>query len=491
MTKRDYVAAFLIGSALLAPVTAYWASRLSARSASEPYTDAARFWLYFLTFVLGVRLVAGVMIVAGLNPQEVSYFYPIRIAWPNWNVLQGVPYVAFCLLVLAYLPKLSGFIERSRWRYFLLWGFAAALLVAFGAIHGGLIEGNIGVSNAAGHLNDARLNATVWDTLATHVDRIAGKISPPYEAPHSTSHPAFAIVYWQWLALPTSPFVFSIINVLLFSLSFPIILWALRRRFDLGVAMQGTLASLLIPGLLIYGRSDDAIYYALAGVMTVVLWVAVSESRFVLTAVSGLLAGIAMNMSYAAVILLPAAFSFNANVPLKQLPQYLRRVIPHIFVVLAVCAVMIYLVARLTEFNLLAAFKTSVEFNRATHLMAVLGRGLFADALNQRLMAWADFPIFAGPLLLYLCVRLAQGWSPNVLTWQLNNIALAVLLIVLAVNSSGAGELARPWGSIYLLAAIAWLPGFLQPFSEDTRWWLIRAQFGWAISLQTVLNFGW
>ncbi len=481
----------LLGTMLPALAAIYWVRRSPISQERNARNEIVLLWFYFLAIVIVTRLVAGLLILSGSYLPAATYFYPIRIAGPNWQLLEGLPYLILCLLALFYLPQIAVYIRDKHLAHLLLWVFSAGLLLSFGAIHGGPVAGNIGISDSAEHLSDARLNATVWDVFATHTDRIMGRVSPPYRAPHSTSHPATSVVYWHLAARAISPLVFSLINVLLFAAVFPVIYWCLSRRFDNETAMQATLGCLVIPGLLIYGRSDDAVLYGLAGSAMALSLVAVSERRYELTAGAGLMAALGLNKSYAAIILLPAMSSFIAAVPLKKIWQHTYRIAPHVLIVLAIISLVVYSMWLATSFDLLKSFQVSVDYNRPTHILSVLRRGDYAAALSDRLMAWGDFLIFSGPLLLYLIVTLVRRWTPSPPSWQLRNVALTVLLCVLAVNSSGAGELARPWGSVYLLIAICWLPEFLQNHDRATRWWLIRTQFGWAIFLQTILNFVW
>lgn len=485
---------FYLVTLILLPMVFIGIRRLSRQNASwdDDQLVKNRFvvvWLCLLSFVLVERGIAGVLLLAGTNVES-SLFFPIRIAGPNWAIVRGLPYLGLCACVLAFLPSVGSKIAESRGRYFLIFGFAAALSLAFGAIHGGF-AGNIGVADSPDHWHDANLNASAWDTMATHVDRIAGKIGPPYLAPHSLSHPAPAVVYWQILGHYLPLLGLSVVNVLLYSLTFPALFWALRRRVDPKLAIQVTLGCMLVPGLLIYGRSDDAVYYGIAGAALAIFSVALAERRFGLTAAAGALVAAGANVSYAAVVLMPAMLSFTADIPLPQTWHHLRRILPHALIMIVIVFSVIVLVDNIFGFDLWASFRASVYYNRATHITSLLDRGAYGKALSDRLMAWGDFPLFAGPVLLFAVVERVRSIVSNHANFRLNDLALAVLLLVLATNSSGAGEIARPWGSIYLLAAFSFLPNLMQTYSENMRWWLLRAQFIWALLLQACLNFIW
>jgi len=202
-----------------------------------------------------------------LSLYAVDKFYPIRIAHPNYGVLDGLPYLAVCGAAVYLLPRIGQQVASSAWRYAMLWGFSVVILLSFGGIHGGFVGGNLGIASSVHHLHDASINATVAETFATHTDRVAGLIEPGYQAPHSTSHPAASVVYWQLLIGSASPLGLSVVNVCIFALGLPVMLWALRRRFDDVTALQGALACLLVPALLVYGRSDDAVFYALVATL--------------------------------------------------------------------------------------------------------------------------------------------------------------------------------------------------------------------------------
>lgn len=484
--------ALLLSSILFIPVLYVVLQRLRAWQIEEELKTTLRYWLYFILSILGLRVLIGfLLMVTGAKLFGVDKFYPIRIAYPNYDLLQGIPYLLACLAVLLRLGRIRDFIIESRWKYILLWVFAVVLLLSFGGIHGGLISGNVGIANSSEHLADATLNKTVAEVFANHTDRVAGRIKPSYQAPHSTSHPAGSIAYWQILVNNTTPFVFSVINVLVFAFAFPVMYWALRRRYDNATAFQGVMACLFIPAVLIYGRSDDAVYYFFACVIISLVSIALHEYRYGLTfGAAGVLVG-AMNFSYASVVLLPAALSFNTNTSLAQVWRYLGRATPHVLIFVGIVWAALVMEMWATSYNWLDAFSASVHYNHGSTIVSMLKNGNYARVINDRVMAIYDFLIFAGPLFLYLFVQLVRNCSQHIGAWQFKNISLVLLLCALAINSNGPGEVSRPWGSLFLIIGFFWLPEFLRQENEKTRWLLIRAQFAWALILQAPLNFGW
>lgn len=454
-----------------------------------------RQWLHFLVVVLVIRFTFGALFFAAdIDLSRVwagGYFYPIRIAYPNWGLLKGLPYLLFCILVVMNLNRIRDYIGSSRWKYFLLWFFAAVFLLSFGGIHGGLVEGNIGVSSSATHLADIQLNSTVKEVFATHTNRILGRITPSYQAAHSLSHPAGSIAYWQVIAGHVSPFFFSVVNVLLFSIAFPSLYWALGRRFNDAAALQGTLACLAFPALLIYGRADDAVYYSLAAIVAALSVVAVREGNYFLTLAVGIVFSVAMNFSYAAVVLVAAVFFFDTELPLSQVTKYIRSVFPHLLVVLAVAFLSTTAIALWSDYHWLDAFIASVRHNESSTLRELFRRGEYGRVINDRIMAISDFLIFGGPLLLLLLRRLLVDPVGKITDCRIKDLALAALFVMLVINSNGPGEVSRPWGSLFLLIGFYWLADLLMKEDENTRWWIIKSQFWWALALQTILNFDW
>jgi hypothetical protein len=490
--SQNFLNIFLLVTVLAVPpliIGVWW---MRTKSTMTVLPEVLALWFTFLVITLLFRALIGtILFFSDESLAGVAAFYPVRIAYPNWDILRGIPYVAACLAILVWLPIIIHKIRESRFRYPLLWFLGVILLTVFGAIHGGIITGNIGVSNSETHLHDAALNDSVSETFSTHIDRIKGLAGPPYEAPHSTSHPAWSVAYWQLLVPITTPFIFSLLNVLLFSLSLPMMFWALRRPFGEEISLQTALFAAVTPGILIYGRSDDAIYYGLTAMIIALLAVALRSNRYRFSTGAGVLFIGAMNFSYASVTLFPAAFSFFAEAPIKNLPAYLIKNLAHMLVVAALSICGAIIVWELTDFNFFEGFLVSAEFNRPTTIWAHIDNGKYLRAINDRLMAIFDFLIFGGPVLLYLLVTLVQRLSPEVGIWRIKNVALTVLLLMLAVNSNGSGEVARPWGSLYILIFFCWIPHFLNKYSDKERWRLIKLQLGWAVLLQTILHFGW
>ncbi len=451
-----------------------------------------KYWLYFIISIMCLRLVAGfILTLSGSELFGVAKFYPIRIAYPNYDVLKGLPYLLLCLAALWRLDRIHDFILGSRWKYVVVWAGAVCLLLLFGGIHGGFTAGNIGISNSVEHVADASLNATVRDVFLTHTDRVNGLLKPSYVAPHSTSHPAASIAYWQILTKSVTPLVFSIINVLLFALAFPVIFWALRRRYDDSLAIQGTMVCLLIPAMLIYGRSDDAVYYMFAIVVVAIISVALYESRYSLTLLASGFTFLALNYSYAAVVLLPAALSFSTNTTLSRLWGYVRQVCPHALILIGAVLLALLVEFWATGYEWLRAFQASVHYNHGSTIVPMIVGGEFARVFNDRIMAIYDFIIFSGPLFMYLFIELIRQRSKRIGEWQIRNVALVVLLCLLAINSNGPGEVSRPWGSLFMIIGFFWLTGMISQKIKSIRWSLLRTQFAWSLLLQTPINYGW
>lgn len=482
----------LLASSVTIPALYYSTRHINIWYTDETRISIVRYWLYFLILIVSLRTLVGLgFLVTGNELYGIAKFYPIRIAYPNYEFLHGIPYMVLCIAIFFSIHRIGLYISKSNWRYPLMWCFSVILLLAFGGIHGGLVTGNLGISSSVAHLADASINMTVTDTLVTHVDRIVGNVTPAYQAPHSMSHPVGSIIYWQIITKYLPPFMLSVINVMLFSLVFPVILWALRKRLNKMVALQGTLICLMLPAMLIYGRSDDAIFYAFAGIIISLTYVAISEKRYGLTIIVALLLFSALNYTYAALIMLPAMYSFNSDVRLSEVFEYIRLILPHIVISVSIIALSIFILSEVTSFSLLDSFRASVKHNAGSNIVALLDLGKYGRVINDRIMAISDFLIFGGPVFLYLLVQWFRNWNSHITNWHLKNIALFVLLFVLIVNSNGPGEVSRPWGGIYLLIAFCWITKFLRKETEETRWWVIRVQFAWALTLQIPLNYGW
>jgi hypothetical protein len=452
-------------------------------------------FLNFLIFLLIIRFSIGALLTFNyIDKSEfwaIGYFYPIRIAYPNWGFLKGAPYLFIIIITTLNLKKIWFKIEKSKWNYFFIWLFAAIFLITFGGIHGGIVEGNIGISNSTEHIFDAQINSTIKDLFTTHSARITKIITPYYLAPHTLSHPAGSLAYWQIFTGYVSPFFFSILNALLFSLTFPFIFWALRRRFDDSISFQTTLVCLATPAMLIYGRSDDAVYYSLALIAASFTMVAVREKNYFFTFIGGIFISIAMHFSYAVIVLYAAVFSFDSEFRLTQLKNYIKNILPHNIIYIVLISTLLTITTYWSDYSWINAFTASVSHNEGSTMFELLRSGRYRIVINDRLMAISDFLIFAGPLMLLLLHRLYVKSAIKIQDWRVKDLALAVLLVILVFKTLGPGEVSRPWGSVLLLISFYWMTDLLIKENERVRWWIIKAQFWWAITLQTFLNFGW
>lgn len=492
MSPNHLLPVLLIGSGLVIPILYFISSYLNKGYKNKDYTNVIAYWLYFLLSVLAIRIIAGLVLsLTNIDLPGIAKFYPIRIAYPNYDLLKGAPYVLICLIILARFNKIQVVITQSKLKYLLIWIFSVILLLCFGGIHGGLITGNAWMATAMDHITDAHLNNTVSDLFATHVNRIMGLMKPNYQAPHSLSHPAASLAYWQWMLHYTTPFFFSVINVMLFSLALPTMYWALRRFTDDATAIPSTLLCLIIPALLIYGRSDDAVYYAFASITFSLLSVAIKEKNYLLTILASILFVVAMNLSYAAIVLLPILFTFNAAIQLNQIMQYIRQVIPHLLILFFILIIALLMEQQFFHYNWLAGFMASVHHNQGSNILSMIKRGLYIRAISDRIMVFYDFLIFAGPFFLYLFITLIKNKKKIFTNWQVKNIALVILLLILAINSNGPGEVARPWGSLFILIGFSWFPELINKNSALTSRFFMGIQFSWALVLQVFLNFSW
>ena len=452
--------------------------------------SALRYWIYFLYSLVGVRVLMGLfLIVTDIRFYAVAKFYPIRIAYPNYGLFRGLPYVLLCIGMIIYVKPIMDFIIGNRWKYFLLGVFSATFLLFFGAIHGGFVIGNAWMTIAPEHFADATLNSTIYDVFATHANRIAGIIKPAYRAAHTLSHPAGSLAYWHVMTHNTTPIIFAMLNVLLFSLAFPAMYWALNRRFDCLTTFQSVIACLFIPAMLIYGRSDDAVYYSFAAIIASLVSVAVNEKKYMLIPIAACLFVVAINFSYASIVLLPLIFSFIPETRLDQIWQYVRRIIPHLLILIALIFVGMVLESSLTPYKWLDAFNASAHRSNSGTFLFLILHGEYLRAISDRIMAIFDFLIFAGPLFLYIFICLIKSQRKPLGAWRIKSLALLIILSVFSLYSLGPGELARPWGSLFLLIGFFWLPEFLAKESQERRWLLIKMQVAWALALQVFINF--
>lgn len=483
---------FLCSSLLLIPLLVWSLKNLDRWTSNTTKTLVVRNWMAFIIFVFALRAIVGALSISGIfNHWSVGKFYPIRIAFPNYDIIVGLPYVAITILILIFMRHIGQYILSRPSRYFLLLILAMVLSILFGAMHGGIITGNIGIANDEHHLYDASLNPTTSQIFTTHANRVAEKLKPFYLAAHTLSHPSFSLAYWQIMLYKFPPYIFSLVNVFIFSLSFPIVYWSLARSCSNTQAFQATLVCMLTPALLIYGRADDVIYYSLAAIIMALSHVAIREKRYDLTFLIGILFALAMNFSYASLILLPALLLFNASEPLAKCWQYLRLAIPHVFLIITIVICIIAYMQHLLGYNYITEFLACAKHSASNNIVNMLHNRIYGQILNARVMSVCDILLFGGPFFLYVLYILIKGINLKFVSWPIKNIALTICLVVLMLNSNGPGEQARPWGSLYLLIGIPWFSTLLQQETENTTWWIIRIQLIWALALQVPLNFGW
>src|SRR3990172_3270511 len=181
----------LISTLVIALPLIQWMRGSALRDMNPTKARVIKNWLIFIIAIVFLRAVVGtIFMVGGVSHWSIQKFYPIRIAYPNYGILGGLPYVIVGFIILAYLRAICNFIFSSRKRYFLLWAFSAVLSIIYGGIHGGITTGNIGISGALDHIYDASLNTTIAETFSTHTDRITGHVKPGYKTAHTLSHPA-------------------------------------------------------------------------------------------------------------------------------------------------------------------------------------------------------------------------------------------------------------------------------------------------------------
>lgn len=482
----------LISTLVIALPIIQWLKGTYLRDMNPTEVLVVKNWLLFILVILFLRALVGTLfMVGGFSHWSIQTFYPVRIAYPNYGILGGLPYLIIGIGIFSYLRSIAVFLSSSRSRYVLLWAFSAVLSIIYGGIHGGLLAGNIGVAGGLDHIHDASLNATIAETFLTHSDRVAGLIEPGYKAAHTLSHPAGSLAYWQFMTRAASPVVFSLANVVIMSFAFPVMYWALRRHHPDKDAIQVVIGCMVTPAILVYGRSDDAVYYAFAAMIMAISYISILERRYLLTLATGVLLAVAMNISYASFILLPALMSFNASEQLKKIWTHLRLVAPHALLIAAAAIIVIGVTQKYFGYMYLDSFLASVAHNAGSNIVHMLRAGRYWIIVNDRVMAICDFLLFGGPLLLYMLYQLFKGADWNIGGWLIRNTALSVLMLVLMINSNGPGEVSRPWGSVYLIIGFVWFAHVLKHDDEKTRWRMIQAQFLWALVLQTTLNFGW
>ena len=156
----------LLCTGLLIPIFYVVTYRLPAWSSNSTIEITIRYWLYFLFSIFGLRVLVGFLLLfTGLTLSGIAKFYPIRIAYPNYDLLYGIPYVFLCLMIFFNLERIKNYIFYNRSKYFFLWLLSVIFLISFGSIHGGLVPGNAWMASAQEHLSDASINHTISEVF--------------------------------------------------------------------------------------------------------------------------------------------------------------------------------------------------------------------------------------------------------------------------------------------------------------------------------------
>jgi hypothetical protein len=448
-------------------------------------------------FVLAVtaisRAVVGILMLYGVRLWAVSALYPFRVAFPNYALLLGLPYALSLVAVTVFWSRILDIVSTSRWRLLLLWALSCFLSVNFGALHGGLISGNLGIATASDHLHDALINPTFLDTFATHIARVRGAVSPQYLAPHSFSHPAGSIAYWQLAALNLPGIAFSLLNAALFALSFPMLNSALERQIGNNAAVSVTVATMVTPALLIYGRSDDAVYYFVSTAAVSLMFLAVYLRSYWRSGAAAVFLGISMNLSYASATLLPTMFAMTSNVTISPavLWRYVRDIFGAVLIVASIVCVAIVAESLVLKFDYFSGLAASASHAHDYTFAAVLRTGEYVRAFNDRIMTILDFALLGGPLFLFVYLDAVRNLCGPFQAMRLKNVALGLLLIAIVVQMASAGETARDWGSLYPIMGLCFLPDLVSQMALSERLWVIRAQFIWSLLLEALINFSW
>ena len=494
MSVNERSTILLIGSAMLIPALVYAGRFGSALTRTALQRSALRAWLVLLITVLVVRALMGVLLASiggTAHLWAVNEFWPFRIAYPNYGILAGLPFGAVLLVGAIYVDKIYGFVSSRRARFFLLWTVAFVFSVSFGAVHGGLIDGNLGVAVGADHLRDAAINPTLTALFKTHTARILGELLPSYEAPHSVSHPAGAIAYWQAVARGLPPLAFSLLNAAIFSLTFSIINSAIWRQSSPGSVHPATFVTMFAPAMLIYGRSDDAVYYFLALLSVALTAVAFQARKYALSGIAGGVAGIAANFSYASVTLLPSMVTLTVDETIGDLRRYVRHTWIHAAIVGVVICAFLTIEWRALGFNYLSGFLASARRANDLTLAAILASGQIVRAFDDRAMTILDFVLLGGPAFVVVYIAVFRGFLSPPRDWPIRNVALVILFAAIVIEMASAGETARDWGSLFPIMGLCLLPSALSGATESDWVWMMRAQLIWALLLQVPINFGW
>jgi hypothetical protein len=479
---------------LAAWFTAYSTRFYGVRDTSDP----CRCELHNAIFLL-LGLVAASRAFVGLakywfgkNLWYVSFLYPIRVGGINWGLLQGLPYVIPCLLVLWRLDLVLDWIGRRRNAGGYLFLFALLFGMSFGAIQGGLQYGLTDFFYSPTHIHDAELFNWTFADLLSHDYRRYSEHEPHYLATHFRTHPPFVLAIWSFFFHKLSMDWFSVFCTLIFAGMIYCVYRGFRKEFGKEEALTLAVLFLFTPALLIYGiGGDDVISYALWTVTLCFAYSGIRRESFFLFGVALVALVLAMAVQYSSILLLPAMFALPAEATLPELPQYIWRFKYWILASASVVVMAWGAVYYASGFNYVSDVRDIFVWYRQYNFSYKIAHGEYAYAIGSRLMNIFDFLLLGGPVVVFaICKKVsAVRWRPA--QWMVRDVALTILFIYVIFQSMGDGETARGWGGLYAVLLFGMIARFFSQYSLDVQRRIMRYQLGWALALQIPINFGW
>ena len=442
---------------------------------------AAALLLVFV--VLGVGMLTGARLYGGAHFGRASSSfgeYPV-LAHLSPHVGPGsVLAVMVAVAAIAWGPRLA---ERLRWRFALAGGYVLSVAWTFAlALVDGWQPGVVHrLATGSEYLSEVPGITDIPAMLRTFTERILATAPDPWTT-HVSGHPPGATLVFVWLdrlglSGSTVAGLFCVLVGGLVAVAVPVTVAALGRR-DLARAALPFVA--LLPGAVWMGVSADAMF---AGVVaTGIAALAVGTARLtagrsaggVLCAVSGLLLGFGIFLSYGLLLMAPIAL---AVVLVSRCWRALLYAVPAALTVAGVFALAGFW--WLDGYQLvLERYYSGIASDRPYWYWVWANLGCLALAVGPAVAAGLrrTVPRFLDGLPgrepLTPVVALVRGAALAVLTADLTGLSKA--------------ETERIWlpFAVWLVLAAATLP------VSSRRWWLV-AQAGTALAVNHVLLTNW